>query len=939
MFDHPSHGKSESRRQHLSAAFDIATGLLEGKQSLDNLAKDLSGRGKRCLDARLRSLSNQWTTISRSENEKRLAAIIHGFADDGEGGTIPFAEFSAKMEDELAGLVITAHPTFSLSDSAWTYARAYLGAVASGDEAVTAATDNLDVGTVHPTRSPTLHEELEYARIAVGNIRRAIRRFHMITFREAAKLYPDEYKALRPRLATVASWVGFDLDGRTDIDWSLGLLFRYRSALHGLGECIALATATDFSGEAGKYWATIRSGFEDLRSCFELGARTLEEHQASGGSLGKLNQVAVENRSRKEAASKRINAAFESLLALDVAQNDWAAAATLYTEWRSIGLGLSHIHFRLNAAQLHNAIGPEIQMTKSPDQSATRRHFLAAISEKLDKVTPKSVHYGTLSREQTTAKRVFMTAAQFKKHFDANTRIRMLVAESDTPFTLLTALYYAKLFGVDDHVEISPLFETAVGLERGDRVIAELVDNPHFLAYIKAQGRFCLQLGFSDSGRYIGQPAATLAIERFKLRVIRLWKQRGLGDVQLLFFDTHGESMGRGAFPESLKKRFLYTQPPRVRQWLAELEQPEKHEVSFQGGEGFLWFLAEDTALATLTDFLEVRFGNYSADEDPFYEQKGWSLDFFLTLVEYQEHLTENKGYVRLIDGIGRSLLFPTGSRSMRRQSGSAVHQRLERISQIRAIPHNAVLQQLGYLANSCAGLGTAIARSPDMFEALHEKSDRLQMVTSLAVNALARSDVGVIEAYAKLLSPGYWLDRSDEIPTLDGREKLRRLSRILEDLFEADAVDACIRKLRRDAGTLTDCVTDDAMTAALTAGAPDAELFELHQIRIGLIQYIYLKAMEIPRFSTRFDFSLEELLVELLHLEVPDTIAQLRKIFPEAPFESHDEVYGEETTYEGGASSGYATAHREIFDKLELAYNLVLEISGLIALKAGAFG
>ena len=79
--------------------------------------------------------------------------------------------------------------------------------------------------------------------------------------------------------------------------------------------------------------------------------------------------------------------------------------------------------------------------------------------------------------------------------------------------------------------------------------------------------------------------------------------------------------------------------------------------------------------------------------------------------------------------------------------------------------------------------------------------------------------------------------------------------------------------------------------------------------------------------------------MVELLHLEVPDTIIQLRKIFPEAPFESHDEVYGEETTYEGGVSSGYAAAHREIFDKLELAYNLVLEISGLIALKAGAFG
>ncbi|MCV6604752.1 MAG: phosphoenolpyruvate carboxylase, partial [Porticoccaceae bacterium] len=319
--------------------------------------------------------------------------------------------------------------------------------------------------------------------------------------------------------------------------------------------------------------------------------------------------------------------------------------ATLYTEWRTVGMGLSHIHFRLNAQQLHNAMGHELQTTNAPDQSAVRRHLLAAVTEKLDSVEEQSIHYGTLAAEQTTARRVFMLAAQFMKHFDAATRIRMLVAESDTPFTLLTALYYAKLFAVDTHVEISPLFETAIGLERGDRVIAEVLDNPHFLEYIKKQGRFCIQLGFSDSGRYIGQPAASLAIERFKLRVVRLWKQRGLGDVQLLFFDTHGESIGRGAFPESLKKRFLYTHPPRVRQWLAELEQPEKHEVSFQGGEGFLWFLAEETALATLTDFLEVRFGSYSAEGDKLYEERGWALDFFLTLVEYQNTLTDNKGY------------------------------------------------------------------------------------------------------------------------------------------------------------------------------------------------------------------------------------------------------------------------------------------------------
>ncbi|MBV1900412.1 MAG: hypothetical protein KUG56_01945, partial [Kordiimonadaceae bacterium] len=126
---------------------------------------------------------------------------------------------------------------------------------------------------------------------------------------------------------------------------------------------------------------------------------------------------------------------------------------------------------------------------------------------------------------------------------------------------------------------------------------------------------------------------------------------------------------------------------------------------------------------------------------------------------------------------------------------------------------------------------------------------------------------------------------------------------------------------------------------SVLETAAPDAELFELHQIRIGLIQFIFLKAMEIPRFSSRFDISLEDLLVELLHLEVPDTLDQLRKIFPERPLASNDEVFGEETTYESGASAGYEEVHRNVFDVIENSYDLVLALSGLIALKVGAFG
>ena len=68
--------------------------------------------------------------------------------------------------------------------------------------------------------------------------------------------------------------------------------------------------------------------------------------------------------------------------------------------------------------------------------------------------------------------------AQMLKHLDASEPIRFLIAECETAFTLLTALYFAKLFGVDDRIDISPLFETRKALERGAEIIAEALAVP-----------------------------------------------------------------------------------------------------------------------------------------------------------------------------------------------------------------------------------------------------------------------------------------------------------------------------------------------------------------------------------------------------------------------------------------------------------------------------
>lgn len=926
------------RDNHLDKAWSIAFQLLHGRLTLDDLAKQITDAGPSAIEAHVEGLLRQVTSARDQDNEAALRRLLAGLAED-DGATVPFERFQALVGTELIGIVFTAHPTFSLSVEANALAVDLMARGGRPYAARNGATRKHV--TVRRETPPTLQEEAEAATQAMRTLRRAVRRMLRVAIDVAAERYPQEFRRVRPRFITLASWVGFDLDGRTDIGWSRSLACRYELALAGLQELSA-----GLSGLGDQYFEDVRTlepaladfarAVAALEDAFRMGLETLNREAEDSTRLGRLNRVALDSLARNHDAIHAIDAAFESLLAGESAPAFCREVLVLRAEWETLGLGLARLHFRLNSVQLHNAIRPDIALNAAPGQSQSRRQFLRAVTNLLDQVAPVNVHYGTVAREQTTAKRVFMLAAQFLKHFDGRTPMRLLIAESDTPFTLLAALYYARLFGVERHVEISPLFETAEGLHHGDRVIGELLDNRHFRHYIEIQGRFCIQLGFSDSGRYIGQPAAALAIERFKLRLLKLWETRGLGATQLVFFDTHGESIGRGAHPRSLADRFLYTHSSEVRRRAGELAAAYKHEVSFQGGEGYLWFASERTALAVATDLLRARLASTPSETaDELYAHSAWGLDFFLTLKDYQERLTRHAGYLALLGTLGRRLLYPTGSRPMKRQSSGRAAAGLDSVADLRAIPTNAILHQLGYLQNSFAGVGRAASQSPETFLAVLDGSERLERIMAAALTARERSDVTMLEAYAQLINANYWLDRTSQ--SLDGvsNRTLRRVSQVLEDAFDYDAVARFVRRLRRDSAELDDVLEQRQLARGWSSG--DA-LTRLHTLRLALLHFVYLKAMAIPKFSPRLELSLDELVVRLFYLDVPDTLATLRQIFPAAEPPDDTEIYAERDTY-ARAGAGYAAEHAEIFDPIDRAHALALEISALIALHVGAYG
>ncbi len=453
------------RDNHLDKSWTLVFQLLHGRLTLDDIAKQIADAALPALQARVDGLLRQLSFHDEQDNEARLRRLFRDLAHDGRG-LVDFTVFERLLGSELAGIVFTAHPTFSLSEGANEIALELMRLGSVGTRANGAHAQPRRV-TVHRASAPTLQQEADASMVAIRHLRKAMRRMLRVAVEIAAELYPDDYRRLVPRFFTAATWVGFDLDGRTDIGWNRSLSCRYQIALAGLEELHEglrdmRERHADATTEVAEAFDAIARALGALSECFQMGVEALGREADDTVRLGRLNRLALEKRALKQDAIGAIDAALAALLEFELTPIQCRDLLVFRAEWLGLGLGLARLHFRLNSVQLHNAIRPDIALDAAPGESPTRRHFLAAVTSLLDNVTPVNVHYGTVAREQTTAKRVFMLAAQFQKHFDARTPVRMLVAESDTPFTLLAALYYARLFGVE-----SPSRDLAAVRDRG----------------------------------------------------------------------------------------------------------------------------------------------------------------------------------------------------------------------------------------------------------------------------------------------------------------------------------------------------------------------------------------------------------------------------------------------------------------------------------------
>ncbi|GAA5050103.1 hypothetical protein GCM10023208_08840 [Erythrobacter westpacificensis] len=894
-------------------AHELSRKLEGGEMTLDDFEALIAELEVAALEERADRLECMVAPIGSDANEAALAEALE--KDD-------FAKFRQQWERPQLHAVFTAHPTFLLTPE-------QSNAVASAASQGTPITSDC-IGGERP--EVTLSYEHDRAMHAIAQAQDARDAIVAQLLSHAQKQWPDQWHELAPLPFRFASWVGYDMDGRTDITWSNSIGFRLTEKAERLSRYVASLEAIDAD----------HALLSELRPAADYAAERAEDFSADLSDPAALsvaaNRLTASDPRKLLSLSRYIDALEDEAKTSDDAKRA-VALKTLAAAMRADGLGMGWIHFRVNAKQLHNAIRRRIDPDGNLDLAS--KGAVVHLNRAIEQIEPRRSNFGALAIEASTAIRQFLAMAQILAHIDEDAPIRMLIAECEEPATVLAALYFAKLFGIEDKVDVSPLFETETALEHGGRFLDELLAEPVYQEYAKKRGRVAIQTGFSDAGRFVGQIPASLAIERLQGRLAAAIDDNGLNEVAALIFNTHGESMGRGAHPTKMADRLDWALSPWARRRFARAGIPLEPEVSFQGGDGYLWFSTPELARAMLTRIAVLRPAQADTDvpKDIFYQRTDLSLDFYRAVKDHQRDHLESRTYSRAITAFGLGLLNSTGSRVSRRQSDLSADREMS-LRQIRAIPHNSILQQLGYPVNVIAGIGEAADGNYEEIGALLAESPRGRELVRLVRAANALASVKTVAAHGELFNSAYWASR----PYRGTEGHLTAACQALSEyLVKDDRVGVFRRlasRLRVDAmkfHRLLEHVPNDAPTD--NREDKRRMIGVLQSLRLALLQAMFIRAVSVPVFSRANDVSRDDVLEMVFTLRIDDALAQLRRAYP-THFPRIDRFdLTEPTDWPDGSDEGYEAIHRDFIDPIERAYGLSLRITTAVANVFGAHG
>ena len=776
----------------------------------------------------------------------------------------------------------------------------------------------------------SLDEEHNEAISAMLNARHAINDINYEIIKKSKKL-DKNWKEKLPAMLGISTWVGYDLDGRSDINWRTSFILRLKEKKISLEFYLKQLSAFKIKNLSTvlnllkKELIATKSeiiNFEDIDKDIKVFSKNINKFTARKNKLCssfKLSEK-IHNIAKKLTNDKQIISLM--VLAADI---------------RKHGFGVGEIHLRVNATQIRNAMRPvDGKGVFISNFQVTGRVLMERLSKLILKEKPWKINFKNLELESATARRQLMLVKQIIKHIDNDQPIRFLIAECEKPITVLSALYLSKKLGIDKKIDISPLFETTKALEHGHQVIEQLLSYEAFIKYVEERKQLSIQTGFSDAGRFIGQIAANLAIERLQIKIAEILNQKFNNKIRLLLFNTHGESLGRGGGAEDIKSRLDFVLSPFVR---GNLNLPLYHQTSFQGGDGYLSFSSKVLAKSTLYNILKHELSSVSKEdmEDVFYQKSDFALDLFLSIKDFQEKLYDDPSYFSLLTTFSNNLFPKTGSRPSKRNLQAGFIRK--NLSGIRAIPHNATLQQLGFLANVISGFGKSALLDVDQFIEVYKVSPRLKQCLNHVLKAKSLGSLNTTLAYSKLVDGGFWVNKSYHGKQAENLIAYRRLSSHLLKYSYPDEIKEIVWKLRDDLldlYRLTELINKKSIRVVKRARA---DLDILHAIRIALIIENLVLITKVPNIAESNDFSNDDIIASGLQLNFLNACDIIKKSFSTGSSLDNKLSLSEKENYSKINVKNYELIEKNIINSIEYNQNILFLISNLISNKYGALG
>ena len=361
----------------------------------------------------------------------------------------------------------------------------------------------------------------------------------------------------------------------------------------------------------------------------------------------------------------------------------------------------------------------------------------------------------------------------------------VIASHSEVPSDVLAMLCFASEVGVQDDVDIVPLFETIEDLRNAAATMDVLYQNEKYDAHLEIRQRHQqIMLGYSDSGKDGGYLSSNWNLYIAQENLAEVCQAHG---VSLELFHGRGGSIGRGGGPTN---RSIRSQPPATMQ-PGLLKLTEQGEII-----GFRYSNPEIGArhLHQVLHAMLMAVGNPT--QTPVHGEWRKTMTFLSEAgrTAFRKFVYETDGFIpywQQATPISELSSLQISSRPAKRsQSGG--------FAAMRAIPWVFSWMQSRAIIPSWFGVGTALMQfcesRPDGLSVLQQMYGEWQFFKALIENVqldVAKADMGIAELYAALVDDPALRDRIFDLIQTEHRKSALMICRILNqwDLLDNSPV------------------------------------------------------------------------------------------------------------------------------------------------------